>query len=60
MSNKKNIFKLVLYGSVIYTSMMGSPGATIFLDILDEVQELIGCVHNHEFLENQNYNVRLF
>ena len=36
MSNKKNIFKLVLYSSVIYTSMMGSPGATIFLDILDE------------------------
>lgn len=36
MSNKKNIFKLVLYGSVIYTAMMGSPGATIFLDILDE------------------------
>lgn len=36
MSNKKNIFKLVLYGSIIYISMIGSPGATIFVDILDE------------------------
>ncbi|EEL44820.1 TPA: hypothetical protein QCU10_001735 [Bacillus anthracis] len=36
MSNKKNIFKLVLYGSVIYISGIGAPVAAIFADILDE------------------------
>lgn len=36
MSNKKNIFKLVLYGSVIYILMMGFFSVIIFLDILDE------------------------
>ncbi|AJI30980.1 putative membrane protein [Bacillus cereus E33L] len=36
MSNKKNIFKLVLYGRGMYISGIGSPVAAIFADILDE------------------------